>query len=97
MRVRVLFPALSVLLLNAADLLAGAVRVEKPLRFSVGRRMLVWAWVVQVSALWLERNKAKTCFCVRPHLVESTTSRPICEVKQPQAQLVLRSVMTWEP
>lgn len=34
---------------------------------------------------------------VRPHLVESTTSRPICEVKQPQAPLVLRSVMTWEP
>ena len=35
--------------------------------------------------------------CVRPYLVESTTSRPICEVKQPQASLVLRSVMTWEP
>ncbi len=34
---------------------------------------------------------------VRPHLVENTTSRPICEVKQPQASLVLRSVMTWEP
>ena len=34
---------------------------------------------------------------VRPYLVENTTSRPICEVKQPQAQLVLRSVMTWEP
>ena len=34
---------------------------------------------------------------VRPHLAESTTSRPICEVKQPQAALVLRSVMTWEP
>ena len=34
---------------------------------------------------------------VRPHLVENTTSRPICEVKQPQAWLVLRSVMTREP
>ena len=34
---------------------------------------------------------------VRPYLVESTTSRPICEVKQLQAQLVLRSVMTREP
>ena len=39
-----------------------------------------------------------TTFCwVRPHLAECTTSRPICEVKQPQARLVLRSVMTWEP
>ena len=34
---------------------------------------------------------------VRPYLVESTTSRPICEVKQLQAQSVLRSVMTREP
>ncbi len=34
---------------------------------------------------------------VRPYLVESTTSRPICEVKQPQAQPVLRSLMTREP
>ena len=31
---------------------------------------------------------------VRPYLVESTTSRPICEVKQPQAPSVLRSGMT---
>ena len=36
-------------------------------------------------------------FCVRPYLVENTVSRPICEVKQPQARLVLRSVMTREP
>ena len=34
---------------------------------------------------------------VRPYLVESTTSRPICEVKHQQAALVLRSVMTREP
>ena len=34
---------------------------------------------------------------VRPHLVDHTTARPICEVKQPQASLVLRSVMTREP
>ena len=34
--------------------------------------------------------------CVRPHLAESTVSRPICEVKQLQAQLVLRSGMTRE-
>jgi hypothetical protein len=34
---------------------------------------------------------------VRPYLAESTTSRPICEVKQPQAASVLRSVMTREP
>ena len=34
---------------------------------------------------------------VRPYLVESTTSRPICEVKQPQAPSVLRSGMTREP
>ena len=34
---------------------------------------------------------------VRPYLAENTISRPICEVKQPQALLVLRSVMTWEP
>ncbi len=36
-------------------------------------------------------------FWVRPYLVESTTSRPICEVKHQQAALVLRSVMTREP
>jgi hypothetical protein len=30
-------------------------------------------------------------------LVGNTTSRPICEVKQPQATLVLRSEMTREP
>jgi hypothetical protein len=34
---------------------------------------------------------------VRPYLVENTVSRPICEVKQPQAPLVLRSGMTREP
>ena len=31
------------------------------------------------------RGKHKARHCVRPYLVESTTSRPICEVKQPQA------------
>lgn len=35
--------------------------------------------------------------CVRPYLVENTVSRPICEVKQPQAWSVLRSGMTREP
>ena len=34
---------------------------------------------------------------VRPYFGESTTSRPICEVKHQQAALVLRSVMTREP
>ena len=34
---------------------------------------------------------------VRPYLVENTVSRPICEVKQPQARSVLRSGMTREP
>ena len=33
---------------------------------------------------------------VRPYYAENTTSRPICEVKQRQAQVVLRSVMTRE-
>ena len=33
----------------------------------------------------------------RPYFGESTTSRPICEVKHQQAALVLRSVMTREP
>ena len=36
-------------------------------------------------------------FWVRPYLVENTISRPICEVKQPQAWLVLMSEMTREP
>ena len=36
-------------------------------------------------------------YWVRPYLVENTISRPICEVKQLQAKLVLRSVMTREP
>ena len=30
-------------------------------------------------------NGPETGRCVRPYLAESTTSRPICEVKQPQA------------
>ena len=34
---------------------------------------------------------------VRPYLVENSPSRPIWEDKQPQAKLVLRSVMTREP
>lgn len=35
--------------------------------------------------------------CVRPYSDENTTSRPICEVKHRQAQIVLGSVMTREP
>ncbi|ORC85704.1 uncharacterized protein TM35_000331610, partial [Trypanosoma theileri] len=34
---------------------------------------------------------------VRPYLAECTISRPICEVKRPQASLVRRSVMVLEP
>ncbi len=34
--------------------------------------------------------KQEELFWVRPYYAENTTSRPICEVKQRQAQLVLR-------
>lgn len=59
-----------------------------PPSVSVTRGVLLLLLVmrIRVSSNW-----------VRPYLVENTISRPICEVKQPQAQLVLRSVMTWEP
>ena len=60
-------------------------------------RFLCAAAVARRSDAQLDSHTLKGQHCVRPYLVESTTSRPICEVKQPQAQLVLRSVMTWEP
>ncbi len=34
--------------------------------------------------------------CLRPHLAQHTSSRPITEVKQPRAWLVLGWVTTWE-
>ena len=38
-----------------------------------------------------DRNK-----CLRPYLVEHTSSRPITEVKQLRARLVLGWVTAWE-
>ena len=35
-------------------------------------------------------------FCLRPHHVESTSSRPITEVKQHRVSLVLGWVTAWE-
>ncbi|CAM9501487.1 unnamed protein product, partial [Sphacelaria rigidula] len=32
----------------------------------------------------------------RPYHVDSTTTRPLCEVKRYRARLVLRSGITWE-
>ena len=39
----------------------------------------------------------KHLYCLRPYHVENTGSRPISEVKQRRAWLVLRWVTTWEP
>ena len=36
-------------------------------------------------------------YCLRPYRVENTGSRPISEVKQRRAWLVLWWVTTWEP
>ena len=46
---------------------------------------------------WLGDSGGEWLSWIRPNSAESTTSRPICEVKQLQAWIVLRSVMTREP
>ena len=38
----------------------------------------------------------KLCLCLRPYHVESTSSRPITEVKQHRVVLVLGWVTAWE-
>ena len=45
------------------------------------------------SSIWRLRNSHQ---CLRPYHVENTSSRPITEVKQRRARLVLGWVTAWE-
>ena len=49
---------------------------------------------------WIFFDMAKCCYstvrCIRPYHVENTSSRPITEVKQHRAALVLGWVTAWE-
>ena len=44
----------------------------------------------------VEERAALVIGCLRPYHVESTSSRPITEVKQRRARLVLGWVTAWE-
>ena len=46
--------------------------------------------------IFVETDKAECIKCLGPYHVESTSSRPITEVKQHRAALVLGWVTAWE-
>ena len=60
-------------------------------RCRVGSRVGVVCW-----RIWVEVGVNECVKCLRPYHVENTGSRPITEVKQRRARLVLGYVTAWE-
>ena len=56
-----------------------------------------WGPLIILPRLSPKGSLHPTCPCQRPHHVEHTSSRPITEVKQHWAGLVLGRVTAWEP
>ena len=54
------------------------------------------AGLFQILILYIYKRSYCTARRQRPHHVESTGSRPITEVKQRRAQLVLGCLTAWE-
>ena len=54
-----------------------------------------WTWSWYIFLVYIDNWKQLSC--LRPYQAESTGSRPISEVKQLRAGLVLGRETTWEP